>query len=90
MGAYPFKTINQILDNIPVDNDNQSDSQIITFLDGYLVHNSKMINWDLRFFPIGDNQFRAIRQGGADGVLKFTVMGNGDTKLEILQFGKVI
>jgi len=43
----------------------------------------------MRFFPIGENQFQAIRQGGADGVLKFTEMENGDTKLEMLQHGKV-
>ena len=40
-------------------------------------------------FPIGENQFQAIRQRGADGVLKFTEMENGDTKLEMLQHGKV-
>jgi len=113
MGAYPFKTISQILDNKPTDieyarkitlpwadikkfagvytdNDNQTDQQLITFLDGYLVYNSKTIKWDMRFFPIDNDQFKAIRQGGTDGVLRFTSLLNGDTRLEMLQFGKVI
>jgi CubicO group peptidase (beta-lactamase class C family) len=113
MGAYPFKTISQILDNAPVDieyakkiplpwkeieqfagsytdNNDPTAQQLITFLDGLLVHNSKTIKWDMRFFPVRNNQFQAIRQGGANGVLSFTVLGNGDTKLEMLQSGKVI
>jgi len=113
MGAYPFKTISQILDNKPIDveyakkitlpwadiekfagtytdHDNPADEKLITFLDGHLVYNSKTINWDMRFFPIGQNQFKAIRQGGSDGVLKFTVLENGETKLEMVQSGKVI
>lgn len=69
--------------------ENKDEQQEITFLDGHLIHNSNMIKWDMRFFPIGENQFQAIRQGGADGVLKFTEMENGDTKLEMLQHGKV-
>ena len=59
-------------------------------LDRYLIHNSKSIPWDMRFFPIAKNEFRAIRQGGADGVLKFTKLENGVTKLEMIQYGKVI
>lgn len=113
MGAYPFKTIYQILDKkdvsiefpkkIPLpleeieqftgdylDEDSKEESQHITLLDGYLIHNSKSIPWDMRFFPIAKNEFRAIRQGGADGVLKFTKLENGVTKLEMIQYGKVI
>lgn len=113
LGAYPFKTITQILDNKPTvieyakkislprieiekfagnytNEENKDEQQEITFLDGHLIHNSNTIKWDMRFFPIGENQFQAIRQGGADGVIKFTEMENGDTKLEMLQHGKVI
>ncbi|KQR67461.1 serine hydrolase [Pedobacter sp. Leaf176] len=113
MGAYPFKTISQILNNQPIgveyakkislpraavekftgvylDVDTNGGQQKITFLDGYLIHNSKAVQWDMRFFPINENCFQAIRQGGADAVLKFTEMVNGDTKLEMLQRGKVI
>lgn len=112
-GAYPFETINQIIDGKPikieyprkismsnsqikkfvgeyVDESNKDNVQLITFLDGHLIHNSKSIPWDMRFFPTAENQFQAIRQGGADGVLKFTDMENGDTKLEMLEYGKVI
>ena len=44
----------------------------------------------MRFFPIAKNQFRAIRQGGADGELRFTKLEKGITKLEMIQNGKVI
>jgi hypothetical protein len=54
------------------------------------LFNSKSIPWDMRFFPIAKDQFKAIRQGGADGILKFNAMENGDTKLEMMQNGKII
>ncbi|PYF74340.1 serine hydrolase domain-containing protein [Pedobacter nutrimenti] len=113
LGANPYQTINQILDNKPInieypkkielpfaeiekfagyytDEANKAEQQEITFLNGYLVHNSSKVKWDMRFFPIAKDQFQGIRQGGADAVLKFTDMENGDTKLEMLQYGKVI
>jgi len=113
MGAFPFKTIYQILDKKPlsiefpkkislplveieqyagsyIDEDNNGETQQLTFLDGYLIHNSTSIPWDMRFFPIAKNQFRAIRQGGADGELRFTKLEKGITKLEMIQNGKVI
>jgi len=113
MGAYPYKTINQILDNkapeieyakkisLPqaeiekfagnyTDVEDKTDHQKITFLNGYLIYNTERIQWDMRFFPIAKNQFQSIRRGGADGVLKFTEIENGDIKLEMLQNGKVI
>lgn len=112
LGAYPFETINQILDrkditveykekvSLPAElmskfagsyvNEDHSDEQIISFLDGHLIHNSKKIKWDMRFFPVSNHEFQGIRQGGADGVLKFTEMENGDVKLEMLEYGNVI
>jgi len=112
MGVYPFKTINQILDNKPIAieypkkiilpetqvskfagnyiSEKDSDVQTITFSNGHLIHNSKKIKWDMRFFPISLNEFQGIRQGGADGVLKFTELANGDVKLEMLEYGKVV
>jgi hypothetical protein len=44
----------------------------------------------MRFFPVSKNEFSAIRQGGVNGVLKFTKLENGDTSLEMLQYGNVI
>ncbi|MEH3112320.1 serine hydrolase domain-containing protein [Pedobacter terrae] len=111
MGAYPFKTINQILDNRKIEieypkkiklpdaqiakfagnyKSNDGEEQLITYLEGHLVHNTKKINWDMRFFPIAENEFQGIRQGGADGVLRFTQLPNQETKLEMLEYGKVI
>ncbi|WP_316797267.1 serine hydrolase domain-containing protein [Pedobacter agri] len=113
MGAYPFKTINQIIDNDPIgieytkkislqrpdvekfagnyiDKEDKLEEHQITFLDGYLIYNTKAIKWDMRFFPISKNQFKAIRQGGSDGELRFSEMENGDIKLEMLQYGKTI
>lgn len=113
MGAYPFKTINQILDQKPIgieyakkvslprpdiekyagiytDKDNDAEQHEITFLDGYLIYNTKAIKWDMRFFPVSKNQFKAIRQGGSDGELRFADLENGIIKLEMLQSGKII
>jgi CubicO group peptidase (beta-lactamase class C family) len=73
-----------------IDENNKDEIQYITSLNGHLVHNSKQVAWGMRFFPISSNQFQAVRQGGADGVLKFTTLQNGDIKLEMLQNGKVV
>ncbi|QXV63799.1 beta-lactamase family protein [Mucilaginibacter sp. 21P] len=73
-----------------VDEQNKNEVQVLTFLDGHLVHNSSRVRWDMRFFPVSASEFQAIRQGGADGVLKFTELSNGDTRLEMLQYGEVI
>jgi len=70
--------------------ESEEDVQIITYLDGYLVHNSKRIPWDLRFFPVSGNEFQGIRQGGNDGVLRFTTLDNGDIKLEMLSYGELV
>ncbi|PST83905.1 serine hydrolase [Pedobacter yulinensis] len=73
-----------------IDEKDKDEVQQITFLGGHLVYNSNKIKWDMRFFPVSVNEFKAIRQGGTDGELKFTELPNGDTKLEMLQYGKVI
>jgi len=66
------------------------ENHIITCQDGHLFYNTTRLKWDMRFFPVSANEFQAIRQGGVDGVLKFTKLENGDTKLEMLEYGKVI
>lgn len=111
MGAYPFKTINQILDNSKIEieypkkiklpdaqialfagnyKSDDGEEQLITYLEGHLVHNTNRLKWDMRFFPIAENEFQGIRQGGADGVLRFTRMPDQEIKLEMLEYGKVI
>lgn len=72
------------------DDKNPEEVQLITYLDGHLIHNSRKISWDMRFFPVTANEFQAVRQGGTDGVLRFTALENGDVKLEMLQYGEVI
>ncbi|MFN0254789.1 serine hydrolase domain-containing protein [Pedobacter ureilyticus] len=68
----------------------KNEQQLITYVDGHLIHNSDRVAWDMRFFPISGNEFQAIRQGGTDGVLKFTVQENGAVKLEMLQYGQLM
>lgn len=65
----------------------KNERQLITYVDGHLIHNTAQVAWDMRFFPVSANEFQAIRQGGTDGLLKFTVLENGTTKLEMLQYG---
>lgn len=62
----------------------------ISFLDQHLVYNTDKINWDMRFFPTSGNTFQAIRQGGADGVMKFILRSDGSMKLEMTQYGELI
>lgn len=64
--------------------------QVITYLEGHLVHNSSRIAWDMRFFPVSSNEFQGIRVGGADGMMRFTTLDNGDTKLEMFQYGELV
>lgn len=66
------------------------DIQMITYLEGYLVHNSNRVAWDMRFFPVAPNEFQGIRVGGADGMMRFTTLDNGDTKLEMFQYGELV
>lgn len=44
----------------------------------------------MRFFPISGNEYKGLRQGGADGILKFTKLDNGKMKMEMLENGQVI
>jgi hypothetical protein len=44
----------------------------------------------MRFFPHSNNEFSGVRQGGMNGVLKFTKLEDGDIKLEMLQYGTII
>ncbi len=62
----------------------------ITYNDQHLIYNTKDVKWDMRFFPYASNEFYGIRHGGMNGVLKFTKLENGDTKLEMLEYGNII
>ncbi|RZJ79056.1 MAG: class A beta-lactamase-related serine hydrolase [Flavobacterium sp.] len=113
LGTYPFKNINQILDNQPIsvefrpklqlaenditkfvgtyaDESDTTEQHIISYKNGHLFYNTSKVNWDMRFFPTSANTFQGIRQGGADGVLKFTTLENGQMKMEMLQDESVI
>lgn len=81
MGAYPFQTINQILNNrkIEIDypkkvtlpeaqiakyagtyiNKDDGEEQLITYLEGHLVHNTNKINGTCVFSPSLKTNFRA-------------------------------
>lgn len=72
------------------DPQNPEEEHIITCQDGHLFYNTRKLKWDMRFFPISANEFQGIRQGGRDGVLRFTTADNGDTRLEMLEDGQVI
>jgi len=73
-----------------VDPDNPSNKHIISFLDNHLVYNTDNIDWDMRFFPTSSNTFQAIRQGGVDGVMKFSTQPNGELMLEMTQYKQLI
>lgn len=68
----------------------KNEQQLISYEDGHLIHNSDRVAWDMRFFPVSANEFQAVRQGGTDGVLKFTTQENGTVKLEMLQYGQLM
>lgn len=70
--------------------DEGGEEHIITYKDNHLIYNTNKLKWDMRFFPYAKNEFAAIRQGGANGVLKFTTLDNGDTMLEMLQYGSPV
>ncbi len=113
LGTYPFKNINEILDNQPIstefkpmvmltehemdkfggtyaDEKDTTEHHVITYKQGHLFYNTDKTNYDMRFFPISSNEFKAIRQGGADGVLRFTKLDDGKLRMEMLQDGEVI
>ncbi len=72
------------------DPDNSSSRHVITYLDGHLVYNTDKLRWDMRFFPTSENTFRAIRQGGTDGTMRFTQKTDGSVMLEMTQYGELI
>ncbi|RYD98921.1 MAG: class A beta-lactamase-related serine hydrolase [Sphingobacteriales bacterium] len=73
-----------------VDPGDTSVKHLISYLDHHLIYNTDKINWDMRFFPTSGNTFQAIRQGGADGVLKFTRQSDGTIRLAMTQYGEKI
>lgn len=73
-----------------INGENADDQQLITYLDGHLIHNSSKVPWDMRFYPVSANEFQAIRQGGTDGVMRFTALEDGKMKLEMLQYDEII
>jgi len=113
LGTYPFKNINEILDNRPIsvefkpsiaitesevqkfigtytDEKDSTEHHIISYKDGHLFYNTDKAKYDMRFYPISANEFKAIRQGGADGVLKFTRADGGKLKMEMLEGASAI
>lgn len=72
------------------DSEDPSAKHIITYLKGHLLYNTDRLDWDMRFFPTSENTFQAIRQGGVDGVMKFTQQSDGTMKLEMTQYGQII
>lgn len=77
-------------EGIYIDQTQNNEKHIITIQNGHLIYNSSTIPWDMRFFPISDNEFQGVRQGGMDGVLKFISTDNGKIKLEMTEYGNVI
>jgi len=73
-----------------IDPESPSTKHIITYLQQHLIYNTNEMNWDMRFFPTSENTFQAIRQGGADGVLKFTLQSDGTMALEMTQYGQIV
>ncbi|MNK36174.1 Penicillin-binding protein 4* [compost metagenome] len=63
---------------------------IITYKEQHLIYNTAKDIWDMRFFPYSKDQFKGIRQGSADAVLKFTKTDDGRMKLEMLQNGEIV
>jgi CubicO group peptidase (beta-lactamase class C family) len=60
---------------------------VITYKDGHLFYNTRKEAWDMRFFPVSPNEFQGLLSNGGNAVLKFSVLPNGTTQLEMLQNG---
>lgn len=73
-----------------IDPDDPSSKHMITYLNNHLLYNTDKVGWDMRFFPTSSNTFQAIRQGGTDGVMKFSKQPNGELMLEMTQYGQLI
>lgn len=63
---------------------------VITCHDGHLFYNTRKEEWDMRFFPVSTNEFQGLVSNGGNAVLKFTVLPNGATQLEMLQNGTIV
>lgn len=87
--AMPQKDMERYAGTYRTDADT-TDAHVISYLDGHLVYNTMQSRWDLRFYPVSEQEFQGIRQASDDSYLKFTPMENGDMKLEMLQDGKVL
>lgn len=72
------------------DPEDPTQKHLISYLEGHLVYNTDKLEWDMRFFPSSGNTFQAIRQGGTDGVMKFTLQDDETMKLEMSQYGQAI
>ena len=72
------------------DPDDPLTKHIITYLARHLVYNTDTARWDMRFFPASENTFRAIRNGGTDGTIRFTQQPDGSIMLEMTQYGELI
>ncbi|RZJ86157.1 MAG: class A beta-lactamase-related serine hydrolase [Chryseobacterium sp.] len=73
-----------------IDEQDTAEHHVISYKKGHLIYNTNKTSYDMRFFPISANEFQGIRQGGADGVLRFTKLDNGKLKMEMLQNSQVI
>lgn len=75
---------------IYTDKDNPEEQHTITCKQGHLIYNTGKVKWDMRFFPVSDTEYQAIRQGGADGMIQFTQLPNGNMQLSMYEYGKAI
>ncbi len=73
-----------------IDAESPATKHILTYLDKHLIYNTNDVNWDMRFFPTSENTFQAIRQGGADGMIKFAQQSDGTITMEMLQYGQIV
>ncbi|WP_277013893.1 serine hydrolase domain-containing protein [Flavobacterium lindanitolerans] len=68
----------------------EGETHIITSKEKHLLYNTPTVSWNMRFFPYSNHEFRGIRQAGADAVLNFTKLDNGDIKLEMFQDKQIV
>ncbi|WP_293915579.1 MULTISPECIES: serine hydrolase domain-containing protein [unclassified Sphingobacterium] len=72
------------------DNRDPDEDHMVTYVDGHLIYNTSRTRLDLRFYPVSANEFQGIRQGGMDSALKFTVLENGNIKLQMSEYADTI
>lgn len=66
------------------------EEHIISYREGHLFYNTPKVQWDLRFFPVSAGEFQGIRQGGMDGLLKFSEQEDGNMLLEMSEYGEIV